>query len=291
MDQRLIFLHSFINTRYLVPFYFRLIKVCDKICLVLLSHLSRSCLSFHIQSLLTIINSLQYRPKELRCFHTLDEFDISIKILKQLLKFKIRKQTDETKLLINKLEQINSSDIRKHILSINEKDLSTQLDALCSSFCSSLRNVYSQTVYQHFITCLNFLSNDIMVQKTLNEIKSGLKLSIRDYLDYLLVKSQRNVSVEAYCDIIPGLISFIFVDRTLNQIIIAKNDHQDDNLNDLNFFNLNISLHLLPQLIELAYNDLASGKLFTNWTENEFSMNYLMWFEAENVSKLFSTHD
>jgi len=272
------------NHRYLVPFYFRVIKVCDNICLILLSQLPRSYLSFHIHSLLTIINSLQYRPKELRCFHTLEEMDISIRILKQLLKYKSQRHCDDTKLLMIKFDQINSSEIRKYILSLNEKELSTQLDALCSSLCSSLRSVYSNKVYQYFVHNLAVLSNSTAVQKLLNEIKSSTNHSTRDYLDYFLVKSQRNVCIESYYDIFPGLISFIFINRSVNQMIIAKNEHLDETLGNNSISYLTISLNLLPQLIECAYTRLTSGKLSSSWIENELSMNYIMWFEGSGVS-------
>ncbi|XP_053210700.1 BLOC-3 complex member HPS1-like [Panonychus citri] len=283
-DQRLIFLHSSVDQRYLVPFYLRYIRIAEEISLVILSQLPTTLMTFHIHNLLNILNMLQYRPKDLRCSHTLQEFDVSLAKLNRHLNETVNQPSDLIRTLMIKLNQVSKSEIRKHILSRNGmEEISAQLDSLASSVSTILKTVYCEKIYLHHSRLIERFNSDPIVTNFLFSLKNGCSYIFKDYLDYFRVKSQRNMAIEAYLDVVPGLVGFIYVDRNLNELIMAKVDDGDDAIGDFNLLNLNLSINVLPRLVETAYVNLSSkGQLTSTWSENGLSFNYIIWFESEN---------
>uniref|UniRef100_T1KFU5 Uncharacterized protein n=1 Tax=Tetranychus urticae TaxID=32264 RepID=T1KFU5_TETUR len=204
-----------------------------------------------------ILNILQYRPKDLRRFHSLQEFDASLTKLNRHLAENSQK-SDLIRTLISKLNQLSKSEIRKHILSRNNEEVSAQLDSLASSVSAILKTVYCEKVFLHH----QRLIERFIMDPTMSD--------------------QRNMALEAYSDVVPGLVGFIYVDRNLNELIMAKVDDGADAIGDFNLLNLNLSKNVLPQLVETAYFNLSNGQFTSTWSGNGLSFNYIIWFETEN---------
>ncbi|XP_015786189.1 Hermansky-Pudlak syndrome 1 protein homolog [Tetranychus urticae] len=280
-DHRLIFLHSSIDQRYLVPFYSRFIRISKEISFIILSQLPTTLITFHIHNLLRILNILQYRPKDLRRFHSLQEFDASLTKLNRHLAENSQK-SDLIRTLISKLNQLSKSEIRKHILSRNNEEVSAQLDSLASSVSAILKTVYCEKVFLHHQRLIERFIMDPTMSEFMFSLQNNCFNVFKDYIDYFHVKSQRNMALEAYSDVVPGLVGFIYVDRNLNELIMAKVDDGADAIGDFNLLNLNLSKNVLPQLVETAYFNLSNGQFTSTWSGNGLSFNYIIWFETEN---------
>lgn len=254
--------------------------------MILLSQLPTALVTFHMHKLWYILDSLQYRPSELKNSVTLSEFDSSLsKLIKTLSLLKVKSNPVLT--LYNKLNDLSNSEIRKYILSIDNQDLPLKLDSLCSTICSLLRVVYGEKIFTHYQVAVARLNENPKMRLKLLDIKNMCNKVALDYGDFLTVKAQRNTSINAFTDSIPGLIAFIYVDRSTNEFVFAKLEDYEIDLEEIKLLNLNLARNLLAQLVEKAYLNLSNGKLSFSYSDICLTYNYLFWFEDKEVSRCF----
>lgn len=53
----------------------------------------------------------------------------------------------------------------------------------------------------------------------MNLLQNSIRNSLKNYIDYLIIKERTHISILSYLHQLPGLIHFIYVDRSTNRVI------------------------------------------------------------------------
>lgn len=303
-EQRLLFLHSYLDPSNLVPFYVRFVRLSDELALITLSELPSTFLTYHGHSLLTILNAVQYHPQELHCFRTIKQLEHSTnKLLQYSNRLAERNWTGDAKrqalcrTLIARLNVLTASALKKYILSLEPKPLCSQLESLCTTTSRCLREVLDQLVYRYHQQQLSQIEQQ--VTDRLTTLKKQLCSDFKDYSEFLSVKCARNVAIEPYNAVIPNLVCFVFVDRSMNEFVATSTGSEPDHDRNANHHNLPTSIespyyewlptdlyeHVMTHVIQRSYASLSStGQLFCRWVEGTHLYNYCIWFEDQTVS-------
>lgn len=123
----------------------------------------------------------------------------------------------------------------------------------------------------------------------LSKLKRVFLHQLRDYLDYILVKSKRNLPIEPYQSLVPNLVLFIYVDRGKNEFIWTSDPSYG--------FDCCLSKEtgacpyeyrsMVHTLIDKSYQLLKTNQsMQSRWLEKNLIFNYAIWFEDHTVSAL-----
>lgn len=284
-EHQLIFLHSYIDRTNLVPFLIRFMRINNELLIVTLSELPSTFLYYYTNKLLILFNGLQYSNPKYYGFQPLNQLESSIKKMQNCLDFignekNSKRNQQNAKLLKQKIDKFMKSDFRKYVIGVGKNfQLSSYLEALVSSICVQLKELTNSMIFTHHHNQLNVFRS-ITINK-LSKLKKSFIYQLRDYLTFIWVKSRRNVPIEPYCNLVSNLVSFIYVDRNVNEFIFSASDclSKESNL----YFDLNA-------MIDKAYQLLKTNQTMqSRWQENRFIFNHAIWFEDQNVNskKLF----
>ncbi|KAI1307263.1 hypothetical protein HDE_00847 [Halotydeus destructor] len=258
----------------LLPYCAVIIRISSSLTLALLSELHVADFTCAVQVVLQTLNNIQYFKSELKGFLSLHKLERAIIKIKAYLKF------NQNKSLIKSLDRLLQPDFKKCLLSLEKTELPSMIEALCSSTCSSLRDVYKNLVHLNMRETLLSRYDDKEVIAHLDSLRIYCERRTRDYIDYLEVKTERNMTIEPFMEVSPNLLAFLYIDRVKNEVIYASSD----DIGKLAFGRTSKTkdaLNVLSDAVELAYTSLASGNLSSKWSivQKQLHFNYFMWFE------------
>ena len=96
-----------------------------------------------------------------------------------------------------------------------------------------------------------------------------------DFSSYLQVRGQRNVTMTAYYNDFPGLVHFIYINRSTNHLIAPSINHQTESTGNVQ--------HVIKQHVwemwQYAESHVSKGYSSFIIKDGEFIFSYFIWFE------------
>ena len=230
-----------------------------------------SQLSSNLMLLIGVIDSLVNEPNVKKCCHTVIQMENCIKRLKEFILKKNLNKERVFESFLNNLNKLQDIKIFEYLTDSDKNLLNLQTEAKMTAINNCLRHNYKTLVFDFFNTSI--LRANPLDTNLLNETVFYCMKIFSDYLPFLQVKSQRNMTLLGVDIDVRGLIGFVYIDRTVNEVIAApiETASYDTQICIIN-------------MIYSAYTALTDGRMSGVWSDGVLQYCYVIWFEDASVS-------
>ncbi|XP_032678841.1 Hermansky-Pudlak syndrome 1 protein homolog isoform X2 [Odontomachus brunneus] len=150
------------------------------------------------------------------------------------------------------------------LLRTRDPEMVLQIEANTSGFAETLRELLRLTCFDR-----NFLKQGLDVLTTVGRL---VRQKLNDFNDFLKVKALKNFTLGSYLEEFPGLVHFIYIDRTTHRLVAPTLDFTSPET-------LALTTKKIWDMVEQSRMHLQEGHLSVMWKDTIFNYSYFLWFE------------
>ncbi|XP_076759749.1 Hermansky-Pudlak syndrome 1 protein [Xylocopa sonorina] len=239
--------------------------------------------SFHY---LNIINGLQLQRDIDELRPAFENFDLAIKRALDGIKKNRANVSNDVDMCQRRL-QTKWEFVRKKymdLLKSRDPESILQIESNTAGFTDNLKELYRLTCFDK-----NFLKQGVDVLTTVGKL---VRQKLNDFSDFLKVKALKNftlgsypfltttsLTINKYLEEFPGLVHFIYIDRTTHRLTAPTLDFTNPET-------LALTTKKISNMVKQSRLHLEEGHLSVMWKDTTFNYAYFLWFEDSSGSPL-----
>ncbi|XP_076241341.1 Hermansky-Pudlak syndrome 1 protein isoform X1 [Calliopsis andreniformis] len=234
--------------------------------------------SFHY---LNIINGLQLQRDIDELRPAFENFDLAMKKALDGIKKNRANVSNDVDMCQRRL-QVKWEFVRKKYLDLlksRDPESVLQIESNTSGFIDNLKELYRLTCFDK-----NFVKQGTDVLTTVGKL---VRQKLNDFSDFLKVKALKNftlgsrtsLTINKYLEEFPGLVHFIYIDRTTHRLTAPTLDFTNPET-------LVLTTKKIWNMVKQSRMHLEEGHLSVMWKDTTFNYAYFLWFEDSSGSPL-----
>ncbi|KAM7284502.1 Hermansky-Pudlak syndrome 1 protein [Ixodes scapularis] len=249
-----------------MPFVTHSLRVTESIMLVVVSEVNKVLLADNLFSLMKQMQSIQQNPEEGRCRLTVDVLESAINRLMDTSRRAELKSDQEMSisLVSKKWTYLKMSGFVEYLSGPENAELASRSEEALLLLKKALQAAFEELVLKPEIA--RETEPRPRLVESLKLVKTLVEKRLEDYMDFLLVKADEDLSISSFSTQYPGLLHFSYINRSSNQMIaprIASEELRDKVWKGWDF----------------AQKYAHEGSFTTMWAEGELQFSYILWFE------------
>ncbi|XP_034178922.1 Hermansky-Pudlak syndrome 1 protein isoform X3 [Osmia lignaria lignaria] len=234
--------------------------------------------SFHY---LNVINGLQLQRDLDELRPAFENFDLAMKKALDGIKKNRANISNDVDMCQRRLQSKWEFVRKKYMDLLKSRDPESilQIESNTSGFTDNLKELYRLTCFDK-----SFLKQGVDVLTTVGKL---VRQKLNDFSDFLKVKALKNftlgsrtsLTINKYLEEFPGLVHFIYIDRTTHRLTAPTLDFTNPET-------LALTTKKIWNMVKQSRMHLEEGHLSVMWKDTTFNYAYFLWFEDSSGSPL-----